>query len=109
MSEDLPAIIASAQAEVDRTITSDPTYAELMATYVDLGEVLEAGKHLTRDSPADEVTEFEDECRGLVSRLIELGRTLEFESDQRWARWRVQNLPIEEVGHDVVQGGRLAA
>lgn len=97
MTIDITASIDAARAEVDRYIDTDPVYAELMATYVELGETLEANYHITPDSPAEEIAEYEAECRSLVGRLIELGRVLDYQGDQRWARWRLSTMSMEEA------------
>ncbi len=54
-------------------LDTDPTYAELMATYVELGERL-------WDGPTD--AEFELDCRDLVARVVGLGRRLTTEYEQ---------------------------
>jgi hypothetical protein len=60
----------------------DGPYGELMATYVELGELLESGR-------TDH--DFELECRALVDRLVVLGVAHERYWDQRWAVWVAQN------------------
>jgi hypothetical protein len=63
----------------------DGPYGELMATYVELGELLESGR-------TDH--EYEQECRALVDRLVVLGVlgvAHERYWDQRWAVWVAQN------------------
>lgn len=93
--------IADARAEVAKYQETEPIYAELMETYVALGELLETNGHITSATaptlPAAEVQEHEDECRALMTRLIELERPMEFEWQQQWARWCVQNMIMEGV------------
>ncbi|TCO64366.1 hypothetical protein [Actinocrispum wychmicini] len=60
----------------------DGPYGELMATYVELGELLDSGR-------AD--VEYEQECRALVDRLIVLGKANERHWDQKWAAWAAEN------------------
>jgi hypothetical protein len=88
--------ISDARAEAEKYRETDPTFSELMLTYVALGEVLEANRHITSATaatlPTAEVQDYEDECRAHMTRLIQLERPLEFEHQQRWSRWRVQNM-----------------
>lgn len=65
--------IELARAEAERHVDSDPTYAELMLTWVELGEATLHG-----DSP-DRVD--------LIGRIRSLGRVVEREAEARWAAW----------------------
>lgn len=51
----------------------DPTYAELMRTYVDWGRAAQAGDV--------------DACADLAARSEALSRIVERESEQAWAAW----------------------
>lgn len=79
----IAASIEEARTEATRCASSDPTYAEIMLTYVELGEQIAAVD--------------ENECRALMTRLLQLERPLEFEQQQRWARWCVLNMNLEGV------------
>ena len=52
---------------------SDVSYAELMHTYVELGEAVMGGRL--------------NECDDLVSRLIRVGKIVERDAEQRWVAW----------------------
>lgn len=54
--------------------TSDPTYAELMSTLAELGELLDTG----RGEP-----HYERDCAELVTRVAELGTVRDAEDAQR--------------------------
>jgi hypothetical protein len=79
--------IADARAQAD----DYPASAEMTATYVALGELLEANRHIGPHSrgvvPDEVLQQYEDDCRDLVTRLIELERPMEHEYQQQWARW----------------------
>lgn len=65
----------------------DPTYSELMATYGQLGELLDSGR--TDD-------EYVQECRDLVDRSIALGKILDEEWAAKWALWCERHMqPLE--------------
>jgi hypothetical protein len=80
MAVDIAAMVARAQLAVDQYADEDPIYGELMATYVALGELLLNPS----TEPADQAA-YEDDCRGLVGVLIELGKAQDFARDQEWA------------------------
>lgn len=69
-------VLAGAAAEAARYAETDPVYAELMRTYVVLGEALSAGD--------------ESLCADMVDRAVGLGRVMERESEQAWATWRAR-------------------
>ncbi|MEV6907999.1 hypothetical protein [Amycolatopsis sp. NPDC051071] len=94
-SVEIATAIAAARADATASRESDPVYSELMATYVELGELLERNNHVTPESPPDVVSEYEEECRVLVGRLIELEAPLRHQFDQRWARWCANNMDLE--------------
>lgn len=81
--------IEEARQEAETYRAEDATYSELMSTHVSLGELLESGR---TDS------EYEQECRAHVDRLIELGKAQDREWQQRWAVWLAKNTT---VGGDV--------
>jgi hypothetical protein len=93
--------IADARAQAAMYQESDPAYAELMETYAALGEVLEGNRHITsgtaESAPATELQDYGNDCRALMTRLIQLERPLEFEWQQRWARWCVQKMDMKGV------------
>jgi hypothetical protein len=60
----------------ERYADADPTYAELMACYLDLSLAFGGG-----DAAA---------CDELVRRSVRLGAQLELESDAAWAVWRAR-------------------
>lgn len=66
--------IQDARDEALAHAEADPTYAELMSVYAQLGEALLAGA-----GPV--------ECGEWASRLVVLGRLCDVESDARWAAW----------------------
>jgi hypothetical protein len=69
-------------------LDSDPTFAELMATYAELGDLLASGR-------ADEG--FESECVALVEQITVLGRSVAKEADKAWVVWLSRNtLPTVE-------------
>lgn len=84
---DLTPVINDALKQVDAYREADPVYAELMATYAELGEVLQ--------STTDDTTE--DECNSLVGVLIALGRRIDLEAEQEWARWCLHNMNMDGV------------
>jgi hypothetical protein len=79
-SEDsnLAQLIEDASAAAAKHASSDPTYAELMGTYAELGDLLASGEH----EPW-----FEDDCRVLVDRLLALGKRWDAEMTQEVAAW----------------------
>lgn len=77
---DMPATIADARAQW-RAAGDDLLYQELWATYVVLGELLDAGPG------ADEVA-YVDEFRELVGRLTQLGDQIERRFEQAHVAWR---------------------
>ncbi|PKV95903.1 hypothetical protein ATK30_6836 [Amycolatopsis echigonensis] len=87
---------ADAEREAKICAATDPIYAEMMATYAELGELLEANRHVTPATvaslPPANVQQYEDECRALVDRLIELEKPMQLDQAQRWARWCAQNM-----------------
>ncbi|MEV8610090.1 hypothetical protein AB0383_19560 [Amycolatopsis sp. NPDC051373] len=94
--------VTEAQRESERWSESDPVYGELMATYVELGEVLDAGRHITSATvaslPPGVVQQYESECRALVDRLAELEKLMELSQQQRWAHWCATNMTMEGLG-----------
>lgn len=91
--------IADAHKQAAKYVDTDPTYAEMMLTYAALGELLEANRHINRDTaatlPAAEVADYEADCKALVRRLIELEAPLENEYQQQWARWCTTYMALE--------------
>jgi hypothetical protein len=84
---ELSRIVARATTTTRFHAVTDPTYAELMGTYAELGELLATGG-------CDEW--FEDDCRGLVGRLIALGKRWDAEMVQEVAAWSArQNIERE--------------
>ncbi len=73
--------IEEARQEAANAAPGDP-YGELMATYVELGELLESGR-------TDR--EYELECRALVDRLVVLGKANEAYLHQKWLAWAAEN------------------
>lgn len=59
--------ITAARRDADRYAATDPTYAELMATYAALGELLESPE----DGP-----EYVEDCRALLGRAVALGQQI---------------------------------
>jgi hypothetical protein len=74
-----------ARREAGRYAETDPSYAEIMLVYVELGELLESG----RTDP-----EFEAECRDLVEKSIALDKVLEAEFAERWAVWCARHMDL---------------
>jgi hypothetical protein len=72
-----------ARQESAAHLMTDPVYAELMATYVTLGELLDA-------EPGPETVE---DCRSLVDRAVALGRRADTEYDQ----WMAAGLARQAV------------
>lgn len=77
---DISQAVADARREVAESHPGP--YREMMATYVELGELLDSGR-----SDAGYI----QDCHDLVGRLIKLGEWVTRESDQRWALWMAQN------------------
>lgn len=75
-----------ARRDAEKYADSSPVYAELMAVYADLGELLTSGR-----LDADYV----EECRELVTKSIELEGPFQRESDEAWALWWVRNTRSE--------------
>lgn len=63
---DLSDAMRTARTEADRAETGDP-YGEAMATYVQLGELLESGRS---------VADYVQECQDLVQRVLDLERAM---------------------------------
>jgi hypothetical protein len=91
--------IADARAQADKYADADPASAEMSATYVALGELLEENRHIgphSRGVVPDEVLQrYEDDCRDLVTRLIELEIPMEHQHQQLWARWCAKHMNLE--------------
>lgn len=84
MSEPIPidAELSLARAEAR---SGECPYAELMATYVELGELLESHR------PDDELI---DVGADLAARLVALDVEMVRWSDQRWAVWMTKNTTL---------------
>jgi hypothetical protein len=85
---DIQAELSLARAEA---ASGECPYAELMATYVELGELLES------DLPDDELIEGSAD---LAAQLVALDAEVVQSSDQRWAVWMTRNTAM---GGDVEQ------
>lgn len=88
---DISEAIADARQQV--ADAEEGPYRELMATYVQLGELLDSGR-----SDVD----YEGDCRALVDRLVEIGREIDRTSEQRWFSWMAHNTTFGEE----VEGGQ---
>lgn len=84
---DIRGSIEDARRASEEATPEDGPYGELMATYVELGELLESGR---TDS------EFEDECRELVERLQALGKQHEEFWEQQTAVWMANHTTFGE-------------
>jgi hypothetical protein len=81
-SVDITGATAAARADALAYRDTDPAYAEMMATYAVLGDLLD-----TDPDPA--------ECAALLKRTTELGKAVDYQFSQRWARWLVNNTNFE--------------
>lgn len=91
MTEDEVREIAEAALyESAACVEEDPVYAELMATYAQLGNMLGSGRS-DRD--------YEQECRELVDRILELGVAASNEATEQWDIWLARN-EISTEGHE---------
>lgn len=80
--------IESARFAAASATPDDGPYGELMATYVEHGELLEAWN---RGEAGMTDAEFEAECNDYLDRLIRLGRANKEHMDQQWALWMAKN------------------
>ena len=80
---DITAAIEMARTEATRYALSDPTYSELMATYVELGELLDSGR--------SDAT-YEQQVHDLMGKLIDLGKAQTLEMEEAWALWCSRNM-----------------
>lgn len=84
---DISQATEDARRASEQATPEDGPYGELMATYVELGELLDT----YRTDP-----EFEDECRELVERLIALGKARDEFNDQQTAVWMANHTTFGE-------------
>ena len=70
---DVPRAVQDALKQAALWADEDPTYAELMGTYAEIGDLLGAD---------DTDSWFESDCRALVTRLIALGKRMDAEMVQ---------------------------
>lgn len=89
---DISVPISNAAAASTAAGPEDGNYGELMATYVEFGQLLEAWNRYELDIPD---AEFEQRCQDHVARLIELGKVEEEIAAQRWAVWMAKNTTVD--------------
>lgn len=98
---DIVSAISDAEKQTDAYLSTDPIYAELMATYVELGGVLQDSRHITavtaQTLPPSDVRLYTQDCNALVARLIALGNRFGFEVEQAWARWCLHNMNMDGI------------
>ncbi|MFI6308475.1 hypothetical protein ACIBCH_41835 [Amycolatopsis thailandensis] len=81
-SVDITGVTAAARADAVTYRETDPAYAELMATYAALGDLLD-----TDPDPA--------ECAALLAHATAVAVTVDYHAGQRRARWLVHNTTFE--------------